>query len=626
MSPVANAKKKRKGAANAGLQPVVEQQLGEDQPSPEQESEVNPSPDVDAGADEGDQGDHEGTPPPPPPSDGRVGTEEALRARALSSRRPVHQHQVHSGRPPLHSGRPRLHVGRPQLQPGERQVHSQGRPPVEAWDSRQRADADDGELRVGGEGDASHDSYANESGAELYGGPDLADAEMRAAVSYMTGTFRVPSLNPEAPDLWIDNVRDAMFSCGMAAVFEAADCRNKLDVPIRVRLAAERVPEWKLALAWPVIRRSLNSVPNVFAKTRRCRVPDVEGMVRAVLDAIQKRSQGAEARLRDEVAAANLADYPSLRAYVSDLETKFDKLAAHGVTMTDSEQRHLLLRGLTTDYNTIKASILSYRDRYDRPADLLTAISLLEDYEDNTLPVTTRTVHREVTLTTVGTKRTAVNENPKGVCFYYSKRGSCRRGDKCKFRHVERLVGQAGPKGAAGAQNSGRHLRKGACRKCGKKGHWEKECRQKKVEHTRVVIHNDWAMMSTNDFVGHGLGKTITYSAERWLVDSASTCVVANEKFGEFTNVQSAEVTITVGGKHNLECTQVGDLVVGGLGGSVHLKGVRIVPGFGANILSVPYLEKELGMTQSSDGTHWWARKDGKIILQGQADEADYNG
>ena len=27
-------------------------------------------------------------------------------------------------------------------------------------------------------------------------------------------------------------------------------------------------------------------------------------------------------------------------------------------------------------------------------------------------------------------------------------------------------------------------------------------------------------------------------------------------------------------------------------------------------------------MTQSSDGTHWRARKDGKIILQGQADEA----
>ena len=80
--------------------------------------------------------------------------------------------------------------------------------------------------------------------------------------------------------------------------------------------------------------------------------------------------------------------------------------------------------------------------------------------------------------------------------------------------------------------------------------------------------------------------------------------------------------SITVGGAHNLECTQVGDLVVGGHDTSIQLRGVRIVPGFGANILSVPYLEKELGMTQSSNGTHWWAKKAGKVILQGQADDA----
>ena len=267
---------------------------------------------------------------------------------------------------------------------------------------------------------ANYEEYATDH----YLGPDLADAEMRAAVSYMTGAFRVPALNPEVPDLWIDNVRDAMYSCGMAAVFDAADCRNKLDVPIRVRMAAEMVPEWKLAAAWPVIRRSLNSVPNVFAKTRRCRVPDVEGMVRVVLDAIQKRSQGAEARLRDEVAAANLADYPSLRAYVSDLENKFDKLAAHGVTMTDSEQRHLLLRGLTAEYNTIKASILSYRDRYDRPADLLTAISLLEDYEDNTLPTTAGTVH----LDNRGGKTDHNKREPKRGLFLLFKEGYLSEG------------------------------------------------------------------------------------------------------------------------------------------------------------------------------------------------------
>ena len=73
-------------------------------------------------------------------------------------------------------------------------------------------------------------------------------------------------------------------------------------------------------------------------------------MVRLVLDYIQKKSQGVESRLRDEVAAAQLVDYPSLKAYVADLETKFNKLIANGVKMTDSEQRHLLLRGLTPEY------------------------------------------------------------------------------------------------------------------------------------------------------------------------------------------------------------------------------------------------------------------------------------
>ena len=59
----------------------------------------------------------------------------------------------------------------------------------------------------------------------------------------------------------------------------------------------------------------------------------------------------------------NLADYPSLAAYIADLEARFSKLAAHGVFVTDSEQRYVLLRGLTANYDNIKSSVLSYRDR-----------------------------------------------------------------------------------------------------------------------------------------------------------------------------------------------------------------------------------------------------------------------
>ena len=143
----------------------------------------------------------------------------------------------------------------------------------------------------------------------------------------------------------------------------------------------------------------------MFARSGRCKFPDLEGLIRTVLDAIQKRSQGVETRIRDEIGAANLADYPSLRAYIGDLESKFSKLAAHGVRMTESEQRYLLLRGLTADYNSIRASILAFRDRSNNRADLATTIAMLEDYEDNVLASTTvtRTLtnDREITLTTI---------------------------------------------------------------------------------------------------------------------------------------------------------------------------------------------------------------------------------
>ena len=110
------------------------------------------------------------------------------------------------------------------------------------------------------------------------------------------------------------------------------------------------------------------------------------------------------------------------------------------------------------------------------------------------------------------------------------------------------------------------------------------------------------------------------YLQEKWLVDSVSTCLVANEHFKEFFNVVPAAVTITVGGDHRLQCTKVGDLSIPTGDGSLTLQKVRIVPGFGVNILSGPYLEKKMGLTLSSDGQTWWAKQRGRQVLKGVAD------
>ena len=126
--------------------------------------------------------------------------------------------------------------------------------------------------------------------------------------------------------------------------------------------------------------------------------------------------------------------------------------------------------------------------------------------------------------------------------------------------------------------------------------------------------------MSTREFVGHGLNFRLPYQRDKWLVDSASTCMVANEAFRELFLVKPAEVTITVGGDNQLKCTSVGNLTIATAQGPVKLQEVRIVPGFGVNILSGPYLEKTLGLSLSSDGKTWWARRRRRQVLKCEGD------
>ena len=65
-------------------------------------------------------------------------------------------------------------------------------------------------------------------------------------MGFMTGTFKVPALDPDAPDLWVENVRDALFNSGMSAVYRAADCRIKNEVPVRLRTETDKIEPWKL--------------------------------------------------------------------------------------------------------------------------------------------------------------------------------------------------------------------------------------------------------------------------------------------------------------------------------------------------------------------------------------------
>ena len=120
----------------------------------------------------------------------------------------------------------------------------------------------------------------------------MSDPEVRATMTLLTSAFKIQPFNPETPDMWVESVDDALYSAGMSAIFQVADCRRVEEVPVRLRICVDLIPKWKLVFVWTALRKSLQSVASIYNRTQRTKKGDVEGVVRSVLDCVQKRSQG----------------------------------------------------------------------------------------------------------------------------------------------------------------------------------------------------------------------------------------------------------------------------------------------------------------------------------------------
>ena len=196
----------------------------------------------------------------------------------------------------------------------------------------------------------------------------------------------------------------------------------------------------------------------------------------------------------------------------------------------------------------------------------------------------------------------------RSPCRTFSKTGQCRWGDKCRWQHVQvpgsRTQPRQLPKGKRVKVFSNVKF-DGACYYCGVLGHKKTQCRKlQKDKPDRVNATYDFAWPVKDSMVPTAAHPTQVdqvmlavgaSSVDTFLIDGGSTCHVLGFESSAINaslhNIRTVNITIVVGGGTRMSCRRIADVRVRISSPDVStckvgvFKDVRIVPGFGANLL-----------------------------------------
>src|SRR6056300_1016084 len=154
-----------------------------------------------------------------------------------------------------------------------------------------------------------------------------------------------------------------------------------------------------------------------------------------------------------------LEDHASFETYSSWLKNTFKRLAGLGYDVSDEDQAYYLLEGLPSDYNTINTALTLPRAT---PLTWDEHIFMLRDFITSNPGIVSGTEPKP-DGSFHGFDRYENDEKSQETCRDHAK-GHCKRGNKCRFRHVEQ------PR---------------RCAHCKKNGHTEAFCWTKKREQER---------------------------------------------------------------------------------------------------------------------------------------------
>ncbi|CAI7884929.1 unnamed protein product [Closterium sp. NIES-53] len=343
----------------------------------------------------------------------------------------------------------------------------------------------------------------------------------------------------------------------------------------------------KKAFAFLVSKLSLQLVPIVSPCIDR------DGATREAWKRLEgehvSKSLHSKLQARLDFFTVRMKDGESMRAYVNCVEELGERLVELGASVEDNDWIMTLLAGLGEAWSTVITVLDGTQDTWKKEQ------------------VVARLINEEA-------RRAKLHGDAIGAA-HFSRDAKAKGSGHFKRRNDGNNRGSSNGSAAAssssrgGSANANRaRAREGACRFCKKTGHWWRDCPVKPANwrpsssddnrraHVATCDNND------REFVFVASGTTVG-GVDAWVLDTGATqhMTASATLLNNVTTVAPVK-RVMFGNRDTLDVTGQGDLRLMVDGGPLTIKNVLVVPGLGANLLSVSQFTRK-GMRVNIEGT-----------------------
>ncbi|CAI7804503.1 unnamed protein product [Closterium sp. NIES-53] len=319
---------------------------------------------------------------------------------------------------------------------------------------------------------------------------------------------------------------------------------------------------------------------------------DCEGATREAWKRLEgehvSKSLHSKLRARLDFFTVRMKDGDSMRAYVNRVEELGERLVELDTSVEDNDWIMTLLAGLGDAWSTVITMLDGTQDVWKEQ-------------------VVARLINEEA-------RRTKLHGNAIGAA-HFSRDAKAKGTGHFKRHNVGNNCGSSNGSAATssssrgGSANANRaRAREGACRFCKKTGHWWRDRPVKPANwrpsssddnrraHVATCDNND------RDFIFVASGTTVG-GVDAWVLDTGATqhMTACATLLDNVTMVASVK-HVMFGNRDTLEVTGQGDLRLMVDGGPLIITNVLVVPGLGANLLSVSQFTRK-GMRVNIEGT-----------------------